>query len=988
MAKNIYVIIVSFFVFQFINGQDWSRTFTNNCFTISSPHQADLNQDGVDDIVIGGGWDDGIGGTSNMNGYMAVNGANGEVLWNLPTQNQVFISPIFQDVNGDGIPDVFMGGRRPEFRCINGASGAVIWDFSTVNSGGNLVDPNWWNFYSPQWIPDQNGDGLLEMLVANGGNHAAAAWDSLNRPVGRLVIIDPVTGLVMHYAEVPDGEETYMSPLVHDFFGQGKLEVIFGTGGETFKGSLWRADLDDIINGTMESAVIIAENDREVGFIGPPVLVDMNEDNVADIVAHNYEGEIIVINGVNNEHIYEVTISDEILESVTTPAVGFITEDNIPDIFSFAYVGIAPAYSKFRQVLVDGATGEIIWQDSIGQFYFASPVTYDLDSDGRDEVIMSIDNKFGEFPNLTYTTELLSLDFGTITGNQANAEITTLYGPVSALNINSVPLIADLDHDNLIDIVHLHSVIDPFQNGGLEGGTILNRLETNYPVTNPIVWGAYLGSDFTGYYPNPYSSCDTDYVVTVSTTNNDCFSGSSGTATVMSTGCPNPADCDYLWSSGQNTHTISNLPAGRYYVRVTHPDGCIRVVEMEVTEPVDPGYGLIATPTTCAESMDGSIGINNLNPAFQYNFLWSNGNEEETLENVGIGTYSVAVHEILSNCVYNLVEDIVSQSSIIVTPTINDVSCNGGNDGRIELAIASNLPYTIDWDNMISTDVYVMDELTAGDDYTVFINDELGCSYTQGYSVTQPEVLTLSASSESSCFGEEDGSIILNYGGGVGPYTPIINGVSYPSSFSSIFIESTLNAGDYTVQVLDANGCANDSEITILDFNADIVIQDASAMNVSDGSFIVNINNNNLPVFIVLNNSESIEPNELISGLSWGSYDLMISHGQDCVKDTTIMIGYPLGIADNYETEINLFPNPVVDEINLIIPANFVLGSGDNWKIWSSSAQLMEQGVFNDVNHKRIKLAQKLPLGLYFLELNLDGHSILRKIQVITGKTD
>src|SRR5690606_33300949 len=92
------------------------------------------------------------------------------------------------------------------------------------------------NFFNPQFIPDQNGDGVEEILTTFGG-YVYALPEELSRPSGMLMVIDPMNGKVLKKSFVPDGKETYMSPVVYDF-GKGPM-IIFGTGGETIQGSLY-----------------------------------------------------------------------------------------------------------------------------------------------------------------------------------------------------------------------------------------------------------------------------------------------------------------------------------------------------------------------------------------------------------------------------------------------------------------------------------------------------------------------------------------------------------------------------------------------------------------------------------------------------------------------------------------------------------------------------------------------------------------------------
>ena len=192
--------------------------------TLSSPRPIDLTGDGVLDIVIGGGTD----GEYSSAGVMAFNGASGALLWQSPSRNELFGSPIFQDISGDGIDDIFITGREAQFLALNGVNGNVIWDFFPY--GTNPSDSGWYNFYNPQKINDVNGDSYPDFLVTNGGDHTAPEWET-NRPPGHVVVLSAIDGTILAEAVVPDSAETYCSPIICDLNNDGNHWVLFGTGG-------------------------------------------------------------------------------------------------------------------------------------------------------------------------------------------------------------------------------------------------------------------------------------------------------------------------------------------------------------------------------------------------------------------------------------------------------------------------------------------------------------------------------------------------------------------------------------------------------------------------------------------------------------------------------------------------------------------------------------------------------------------------------------
>ena len=93
----------------------------------SSPRTADLNNDGILDIVIGAGKNE---FQHSDIGILAFDGKSGNMLWKQDSPDQVFGSSTFCDVTGDKVKDVFIGGRSPQLKAINGKSGAVFGEYN------------------------------------------------------------------------------------------------------------------------------------------------------------------------------------------------------------------------------------------------------------------------------------------------------------------------------------------------------------------------------------------------------------------------------------------------------------------------------------------------------------------------------------------------------------------------------------------------------------------------------------------------------------------------------------------------------------------------------------------------------------------------------------------------------------------------------------------------------------------------------------------
>lgn len=456
----------------------------------SSPRAVDLNQDGVLDIVIGAGKNE---FQQSDKGILAFNGKTGEILWQQEANDQVYGSATFYDLNEDGIQDIFIGGRSPNLKALDGKTGEVIWEYNYSFETDQILKYARFNFYNVMLVPDQNNDGLQDLLTVNGGNAEAAPYSDENRFPGVLMLLDSKTGNVLAADTMPDGKESYMPALCFSQPGSNETHIIFGTGGETIGGNLYLANLSDLVNKRLSSAKVIA-SEQGHGFIAPPVLADINEDGLYDIIAIAHSSKIFAINGKDHEMIWQQHIPET--ESSNSFAVGYFTDDDVPDLFTFVSKGEWPENTGSIQVLLDGKDGKVVYTNTIGCTGFSSPVVYDLNNDGIDEVIISInefdcDRKFDDRSSFKIINKLLAIDF-------KKKSVTTIDQTPGFKNIFSTPWIGDIDKDGYLDIVHFqyYNYSDLLSFLGMRA----KRIDLPIRIKNSPTWGSYMGSNGNGIF--------------------------------------------------------------------------------------------------------------------------------------------------------------------------------------------------------------------------------------------------------------------------------------------------------------------------------------------------------------------------------------------------------------------------------------------------------------------------------------------------------
>src|SRR5215217_5284903 len=237
----------------------------------SSPRTTDLNNDGVLDIVMGA-WKNEFQ-KSDM-GIVAFDGKSGNLLWKQEAPDQVFGSATFCDITGDGIKDIFIGGRSPQLKALDGKSGALIWGYEKERyTNDPVMRYARFNFNNSVLVPDQNNDSIDDLLTINGGNALAAPNSTVDRYPGVLMLLDSKTGNVIGADTMPDGKESYMTPLCFSQPGSKELFIVFGTGGETIDGNLYLSTVSQLVSKNLVSARIIA-TEKGHGFIAPATLAD------------------------------------------------------------------------------------------------------------------------------------------------------------------------------------------------------------------------------------------------------------------------------------------------------------------------------------------------------------------------------------------------------------------------------------------------------------------------------------------------------------------------------------------------------------------------------------------------------------------------------------------------------------------------------------------------------------------------------------------
>lgn len=174
----------------------------------------------------------------------------------------------------------------------------------------------------------------------------------------------------------------------------------------------------------------------------------------------------------------------------------------------------------------------------------------------------------------------------------------------------------------------------------------------------------------------------------------------------------------------------------------------------------------------------------------------------------------------MGTCPGSSVESVTAFSNPTIGNTLTDPSCWNTADGEIVISASGTVgPYLFSIDGGGSTqpgaNLVTFSGLSAGT-YDLYISDNIGCTNIAQVQLLSPSTVGLTVDvTNVTCNGAADGGLLLTASGGAGPvYEFTLNG---GSSFGVIpaagFVYNFVGSapGNFTIFVLDANGCSSDT---------------------------------------------------------------------------------------------------------------------------------------------------------------------------------
>ncbi len=441
-----------------------------------------------------------------------------------------------------------------------------------------------------------------------------------------------------------------------------------------------------------------------------------------------------------------------------------------------------------------------------------------------------------------------------------------------------------------------------------------NEASVDLPVT-PVADGLNESTEYLRFIlGNPYcagSVLDTlifniadTLIATLSPLNSTICLGSSVQFQV--TGGTN-----YNWSpsTGLNSTTVANPIASptvnTTYTVVVTEGTCSRTMSrlVRVSNPV---LSAVITRPLCFGQSNGAVNITVSGAYAPFVYSWTGPGgftaATEDLVNVPTGTYTLTFSD-AGGCVRSQSYNVGTPAdlTLALTPSIlpfgQNIGCAGGSTGTLAVTINGGTgPYSSSWSGPggFTSIAQNITSLAAGP-YTVIVTDANGCSSNSTYTLTEstPLVPAVGGIVPVVCAGANIGSASASTSGGMPPYAYSWNSAPVQNSADAV----GLNAGTYTVTVIDGYGCSTTADAIIPGPTVVLASSVSAQTNVncfggSTGSATANATGGTAPYSYAWDTSP-VQTGATANNLAAGTWTCTITDANACTTTSAVTITQP-----------------------------------------------------------------------------------------------
>jgi len=404
---------------------------------------------------------------------------------------------------------------------------------------------------------------------------------------------------------------------------------------------------------------------------------------------------------------------------------------------------------------------------------------------------------------------------------------------------------------------------------------------------------------------------------TIAVTDVTCFGNSDGSAVAAVAGGTFPYSYQWLDEDGNEvgtSATLSNVKASVYRVRITDSNGCSGVsgqtgyIEQVATIHNPPSKLAFTTDVTPVACNGGSTGVIKVEPnggwgSYEFGTNKNSFTTNDSFTGLAGGWYKIYVRDSMS-CIDSADVMVGEQTSLVIDNiSFTDVTCNGGNDGTVQVTVSGGVPnyrYYLDENEFSGS----KDDLVAGN-YTITVKDANECSTYGKLTINQPSAISFTSEVQNSTCGLSDGFISITPMGGTGSLSVLWD---YNGMVSNSLIG--IKSGNYSFTITDDAGCSERFSQSVSDEGGPNInlnnIANPLCYNGSDGTVSVEITSGTLPVKYkiyfdgIAKDSATIDSLPFIKSyndLKQGEYNVTAADFNGCRTDKLFTITSPTDLS-------------------------------------------------------------------------------------------
>jgi hypothetical protein len=162
-----------------------------------------------------------------------------------------------------------------------------------------------------------------------------------------------------------------------------------------------------------------------------------------------------------------------------------------------------------------------------------------------------------------------------------------------------------------------------------------------------------------------------------------CPNANNGSLTAGVSGGTQPYT--YKWSNGPTTLSNANLQPGAYTFTATDSKSCTATIAATITSPQPIALSIAnQTNVACQNASNGAISITSTGGTTPFSYLWSNGGNTPTINNLASGNYTVTATD-ANSCTKTLNAQVLLTDNTPPVLVLKNASVDLGNDGTASI---------------------------------------------------------------------------------------------------------------------------------------------------------------------------------------------------------------------------------------------------------------------------------------------------------------